>query len=484
MRLGTGRGCGTGRGRPCETGMVLLVVLVIFLVVAGSSTSFIWFMQQVQTRAGARYRASAALAVAEAGVHRALSVLESATPDTATPGRVWRPDAHSETVQVGVFEGRFTVSVSDGPGGSVLIVSVGQVGGVSRKVLARAHLASPALLAALFGASYVRFEQPPAAAILLPYAKPNPAQVGLRDHPWVHIAAGQGIWFATSDVSINDPSLKVDAGAGPLDAPNHLASITERPPPGPVRLLLARGAEITIGQQLQRVDLQQIRTNGIYLDGILLRSGDMPTSPIVDQAYYRSAAAANTANARVNAAAGRYLGSPFLMRKRDSLYSQDEFEQLLAFLETRRAPARLQGVVYVGGPVALSWGLQLQIADGALVVEGALDVGQGARLEVTHSAATRALPGVIVVDGGLTVTQHGQLKAHGLVYADETIEVSEGAQVDVVGSVVGRDPGLSFHNFGATILIRYDPAVLGTPGLLAPGGSAVVAWVSSWEDFP
>lgn len=474
----------TGRGRPCETGMVLLSVLVIFLIVTGSSMSFIWVMNQQQTRAGARYRAIAALAVAESGVHRALSVLESVTPDAASPGRTWRPDAYAETMQVGALEGRFTVSVSDGPGGSVLIASTGQVAGVTRKVLARAHLASPALLAALFGASYVRLEEPPAAAILLPFAGPNPDQVRSRDRPWVHIAAGQGIWFATTDVSINDPSLKLDAGVRSFDASNHLASVPDQPPPGPVRLLLARGAEITIGQALQRVDLQQLRTQGVYLDGVVLRSGDIPASPTVDRAYYRSAASANSANAHVNAAAGRYLGNPFLMLKPDSLYSQDEFKQLLAFLETQATPARLQGVVYVRGPVALSWSPQLQISDGALVVEGALDVGQGARLDVTHSAATRTLPGVIVLDGGLTITQRAGLTAHGLVYADETIEVSEGAHVYVIGSVVGRDPGLSFHNFGATILIRYDPAVLGTPGLLAPAGSTVIAWVSSWEDFP
>jgi hypothetical protein len=89
-----------------EAGLVLLGVLVILFVVAASSTSFVWFMDQQQTRAGARLRSAAALAAAEAGVHRALSVLETATPDGSPRGRTWRPEAHVEPFQVGSFDGR------------------------------------------------------------------------------------------------------------------------------------------------------------------------------------------------------------------------------------------------------------------------------------------------------------------------------------------------------------------------------------------
>ena len=32
--------------------------------------------------------------------------------------------------------------------------------------------------------------------------------------------------------------------------------------------------------------------------------------------------------------------------------------------------------------------------------------------------------------------------------------------------------------------ISYDPAVLGTPGLLTPDDAPVIAWVTAWEDLP
>jgi len=33
-------------------------------------------------------------------------------------------------------------------------------------------------------------------------------------------------------------------------------------------------------------------------------------------------------------------------------------------------------------------------------------------------------------------------------------------------------------------MIRYEPAVLGTPGLRVPEGVPVVAWVAASEDLP
>src|SRR3990170_7799580 len=163
--------------------MALLVVLVIMLAVASSSASFVWFMNQQQTRAGARYRAAAATAVAEAGVHKALSVLERVNPDGPSPVRTWRPGAYSEPVRAGALEGRFTVSMADEADGAILITSIGETGGLTRRLRARVYLASPALLVALYGASLVRFERPPASLVIVPYS------AGIGDRPWIHIAA-------------------------------------------------------------------------------------------------------------------------------------------------------------------------------------------------------------------------------------------------------------------------------------------------------
>jgi hypothetical protein len=70
------------------------------------------------------------------------------------------------------------------------------------------------------------------------------------------------------------------------------------------------------------------------------------------------------------------------------------------------------------------------------------------------------------------------------VYASRVFEATEGARVDVVGSVLGRDAGLSLRNHASTVVVRYDPAVLGTPGLRVADADPVIAWVSSWQELP
>ncbi len=462
-----------------EAGIALLAVLVILLVVAAWSTSFIWLMNQQQTRAGNRLRSAAALTVAEAGVHRALSILESMAPDGQASGRTWRPAAHTEILPSGLGEGRLTLSLNDRAGGAIVVTSTGEVAGAVHRLRARVYLASPALLTALYGTGVVRFASPPAAALIIPYG------AGIGDRPWIHVAAGQGIWFATTEISINDPGLTFDVGLGPMEAPDGRDGATRPARPGPVRLLLGRGAEVTLGPGGQRVDLQQLRVMGVHVEGVVIHSETLPPVPGVDGAYYQGLAAANIANAALNEAAGQYFGDAELIRKRDSLYTYEEFEQVRSFLRTQQQPAPLRGVVYVRGGVSLLEAQRLQIADGALVTEGTVHVVRGASMEIVHSAATRALPGLILLGtGGLVVSGESRLRVHGLVYANRAFDVSDGARVDIVGAVLGNDPRLSFRNFGASIVIRYDPAVLGTPGLHVPVDAPVVAWVAAWEEVP
>jgi hypothetical protein len=49
--------------------------------------------------------------------------------------------------------------------------------------------------------------------------------------------------------------------------------------------------------------------------------------------------------------------------------------------------------------------------------------------------------------------------------------------------MLSNDPGISFRNLGV-VVIRYDPAVLGTPGLDVADGAPVVAWVAAWQESP
>lgn len=470
----------TGTSRVIRGGEagVTRLVLVLLLAVTGASGAFVWFMNQQQTRADGRLRAAAAVAVAEAGVHKALAVLESVAPDGRSPGRRWRPSGYAERLNVGPLDGRFTISLTDGPSDAILVTSSGEVAGVQRRVRARVHLASSALLAALHGSGVVRFETPPATTFLLPYG------AGIGDRPWIQVAAENEIWFTTTAVSLNNRNVSTVVAPGPIDAPD-----AAPPRPDPVRLLTSRAGVVTLGTDHTKVDIRQLRNAGIHVEGVVLKSEAFPQPPDVDRAYFRRQASANTANAALNAAAGKHHRNSELVKKQDSLYSRAEFDKLQTYLRVGLTPPLFRGVVYVEGGVVLRDGERLEIVEGALVTDSTVHVSRRAVLQVTHTAATRTLPGIVVLDnGGITVTQGARLRAHGLVYTRRLFDVGPGAHVDVVGAVLSADRELSFRNFAAAVVIRYDPAVLGTPGLRTVMSSgtppAEVAWVAAWEELP
>jgi hypothetical protein len=179
------------------------------------------------------------------------------------------------------------------------------------------------------------------------------------------------------------------------------------------------------------------------------------------------------------------LGDGTLAAKRDSLYSVHEFEQIQTYLASDAGMARLRGLVHVAGGVAIGEGERLLIEDGSLITEGTVHIRPGAQLEVVHGPAARTLPGLLVAgSGALLVAPGARVRVHGLLYASRVIAVEQGARVDVVGAMAGHDQGLSLRVRAALVVVRYDPAVAGTPGLLTRGGDAVMAWVASWEELP
>lgn len=461
-----------------QAGAALLVVMLVMLAIAGSAAVFIWYMNQVQSRAGLRYRSAMALEAAEAGIYRALSVLEWQHLADESGGQRWRPAAYTETIQLGPRAGRFTIDFADDIDGAIIITSVGEVGGTSRRLRARVYMASPALLAAVYGTGVLRFGGPPASTLIVPYG------VGLKDRPWVHIAAGDGVVFASTSVSINDPSLAFALSPGPVDGPAGVNAMTGPPPSEPARILLSRRGDLSLHRGGQPVDVQQLQAMGLRLDEVAPRPDRVPGVPEVDAAYYAALAASNTANRTVNEQAGKYVGNGDLANKRDSLYTSDEFEQVQLYLAAGSGPSWLQGVIYVKGAVLLPEGQELRITDGALVLESAAFVSRGAFLEITHSAVSRRLPGLIVLgEGALAVNQDARVRIHGLVHVNRMISIDEGAQVDIVGAMLGNDGRVS-GNLAGTLTIRYDPAVLGTPGLRTPAGTPAVAWVAAWEELP
>ncbi len=461
-----------------QDGQLLLGVLVLILAVTASSVTFVWYMNQLQTRAGARYRAAAALNVADAGVHRALAALESQAPEGGLRGREWRPQGYQEAVQVGTLPGRFVLSMSEESRGARIITSAGEVGGVVRRIRVRAYLASPALLAALNGAGIVKIDAPPATTMLLPYGTVT------ANRAWVHMMAGRAVWFSTAGASLNDPEAHVAFSPGPVDAAAGLGKGTTKLPALPLRIVLPRDAILSVGGADQTADVTQLRAFGVSIQDIV-RAEVMPDPPAIDRGYYQSLAAANTANAAVNREAGLITGDHALEQRAGSDYSGGEFVHLLDHLAAEQYRPRLRGVIYVHGSVTLPEGAHVIIEDGALITESTVHLSRWAELSVVHSPATRTLPGLMVQDlGTLALAQESRLHAHGLVYVNRAIDVGEGAAFDVVGAVVGNNPGISFRAYAAAVIIRYDPAVLGTPGLLIPEQGPVVVWIASWEEVP
>lgn len=460
-----------------SSGQVLLGVLILALIITGSSVSFIWFMNQQQSRAGGRYRSLVALHVAEAGVHRAVGVLEYGTLDGRISGRDWRPTRYTETVQVGPWEATFTLSVDEEPDGTRIVTSLGEVAGVSRRIRARVRLTSPVLLAALAGPGYIKLDGPPSATFILPYG------TGAAILPWVHLMAGRAVWFSSSDVLINSSRVTLTTAPGPADAATARAGGWDSA--AAIRVRLARDAILSAGGPEHPVDASQLRAFGMPIQDVVAGSLSLPAFPEVDREALHALAAANRQNVAINSTAGRYAGDGALERKAGSDYTGAEFVRVLSYLAAERKPSPLRGVIYVHGTVMIPAGVHVEIAEGALITESTVHIGWAAGLTISHSAATRTLPGLVALDQGrLIVAPRGSLRAHGLVYANRAIEVGEGATFDVVGAVLGNDPGMSFRTSATLTVIRYDPAVLGTQGLLTPIIGPLVAWISSWEEVP
>lgn len=459
-----------------ESGHVLLAVLIMFMAISLSATSFIWFMNQQQTYAGRRYQDVAALYAAEGGIQRVLAALESASQDDG-PGRSWRPRDYAEPFESGPLKGRFTVSVEGNGDGSLVVTSEGVVGSATRRLQARVSLASPALLAALYGASVVQFERPTATVVILPYGRT------LTTERWVHVAAGEAIRFVDTGASAINAPVTFEVPVGPLEALDRTREGCRAGGLRPARLLLANDAELMVSKGLHRVDLQQLRAQGFHLDGHLIEVDRFPSPPQVDRNFYSSLAAANTANAEINRLAGQRANNRQLAQRRNSLYQPQEMIEILRYDASRRSPTTLRGLIYVAGGLELADGSRLAIVDGALVAERSIFIGEKAELTITHTPQMRTFPGLLVLDqGGLMLDEKAKLKAHGLVYVSRSLDIGQGAVVELVGALLAKDPMLSVRNDGGQILICYDQAVLGTPGLRVGADEPIIAWVSDWRE--
>jgi hypothetical protein len=440
-----------------ESGQALLSVLALFVILNVFAMAFVWLMNAEQRRVGQTYREMAALYLAEAGVEKTVWLLSQAAG--GGPGR----GAPTEGYEEPLGSGRFTVEHMSEEGATLTLAVRGEAGGVIRRVRLTARIAPAALGFAVLAGDVVALTRQ-ARTYVVPCAGPKAACRGLGDVAVssdllidrdAMLNAFDGRRLALREGSVPDYSV---FGLSSAWADPRLAEVL------PDLAVIGRDY-LTVGTGGQPLyDTGALRRDypGIHVRS--LRSAEASV-PGVDLERYRALAEANHGNQTLNQAAGDRVFDRSLRDKKDSHYTPDQFETLLAYMDTRRRQDRetlaLRGIVFVEGIVGVSRALSIQ--DGALVVRGTIIVMEHARLEVRHGPAASGLPGLIAFgDGGMIRLDAGSVTAvDGLVLASVGLEVRR-ASLEVSGAVA---TGQGFVNDGGLVVVRYSPRVLGTGGL-------------------
>lgn len=454
-----------------QEGQAMLMVMVVMLILQLIAWAFLSRVNAEQRFAGGSARSLAALYLAEAGVQRALQVLEEgANGDSPLP--------HEEALGPGTFT---IEALEQLPGGGLIgIVVRGEVAGAHRRLKVLTRVGPQALAYGLYGQGSVRFDGQ-ARTYLLPFRAGGggcrctgdlAAGVEVRfDSPRAALNAFRGMRLLLRDGEIADHAL-----LGPLET----AGATDRVP-GLVDVVLVGKARLVSGISHRPVGLEELRRQVAELGIRRLRARAALTAPSIDVNHYRALAEANTANASINSVAGEAAASQDLRTKAHSRYSVEEFEAILDYLQDTfrdRPRPSFQGTIFVEGDVFLEEGARLTIVDGALVAAGDIVVGEGARLEVRHGQAARALPGMIAWGmATIQIEEKAVAIVDGLVLTDGDVEV-HGGVLDVIGAVAAKN----FFTKDGTVVVRYDSGVLATMGLRRTGKG--LAELVSWQELP
>ncbi len=458
-----------------EKGQALIPVLGLLGVLTVVAWAFVSWMNTEQRLAGDAYRRTAALYLAEGGMEKAVWYLTHQAPD-GSGGGTWRPVNYEEVLGAG----RFVIEEIKEDPASVLAITVrGETATVVRRIRRVVRIAPRALGFGLFGGDVVFAGN--ARTYVVPHYDRH-----IRQRLGDAGAFGE-VWFERS-VQFNDlDGQTVQLRDGP--APDYaLFEILNWPVPSDhlrevlADLVLVGEAGLIVGNKewpLRELSGLAIEAPGVHARA--LRRDAEVSMPSVDLEIYRGLARENAANAALNETVGERALDRILSKKRDSLYTQEQFERILGYFEGRRREGvepRLTGLVFVEGMVRITQ--ELRIEEGALVVYGSLNVTEKARLEVRHGLISAALPGVVVSgDGGMIrLGRDSVLIADGLVFASIGIEVSS-ARMDVKGAVLARQ---GFLNDNGLVIIRYAPDVLRAAGVSRT--DHVLLRPLSWQELP
>lgn len=445
-----------------QRGYTLVAVLVLSLVLNMLALAFVSLMNADQRHAGNAHRAAAALYLAEAGAEKALWNLARGGSEEAHNGNE-SLEGYREQLGSG---GLVIEKIEEHPPGTVAITVQGEVGGVVRRIRHTVRLAPKALGFGLYAGRTAALARQ-ARLYVVPLLPQQEACARLGDnavasHLWVEQGVGlntlDGQPVASREGSIPDYT---------LFGLSSLIGVVFKEREILPDLVTAAGGPLVYGlDKYPLYDLGDLRRKYPAV-AFRARRDEEVVMPRVDMEWYRSMARENYANSVINKAAGEHVRDRALVEKRESLYTQKQFEQILGYMDAQnrsRPPGTalgLAGLVFVDGAVEIVRGLRID--DGGLVVMGIVRVGEQARLEVRHGPAAVGLPGLIASgDGGRIRLEPGaSVVVDGLVLANTSLEIFKGT-LDVSGAVLAEQ---GFVNDGGLAVIRYHPDVLGTMGL-------------------
>ncbi len=449
--------------RQRHEGHAIVMVLVVMLVVQLTAWGFLTWVNTEQRLAGGTTRSLAAFYLAEAGLQKALWMLEEGRLTAAVPEGRFAP--REEAMGAGTFA---VDEFEYLPDSLLSIVVRGDVGGARRRLKGLVRVGPQPLAYGVYARGSIVFDGSARTYVLSSRsARPGCRRAG-------DLATGGEIRFESPSVALNSfrgVGLPLREGIIPDRA--LLGSGGRDPALGLIDVVLAGRAELRSGKSRTLVDLAELRQQVGELGIRRVRVREAIPAPSIAMDRYRGLAEANTANAPLNTAAGWASARASLRAKVHSRYSEEDFEAILAYL--RDQPSRsLRGLVFVEGDVEMVEGTSLIIQDGSLVVAGDIGLKGGARLEVRHGPNTRALPGIIAGgDAIIEIAREAAMIVDGLLLAGSRVDVL-GGTLDVIGAVATG----SLVNKDGTIAVRYDPEVLVTVGLrrTAKGAAELVSW--------
>lgn len=445
-----------------QEGLSLVAVLVLMVILTMLAGAFVWQMNRDQGQVGRAQRATSALYLAEAGAEKALWHL-SQGGSVAPPTNKGSLEGYQEEQG----QGRFVIErIVETPEGAFEIVVRGEVGEVVRRIRVTARLVPKALGFGLYAGDVAALMHQ-ARLYVIPFLQARKPSERFGD-----VAVARWLWVEDRTSLNHLDGQKVPLREGPvydyaLFGLSSSMGVAFREREILPDLVATADAPLAYGRDRDPLyDLSALRFKYPAVHVRALRSEPV-TMPRVDLERYRTLARENRENAALNRAVGERMRDRDLADKKDSLYTQQQFERMLWHLDTEnRGRARgkefgLAGVVFVEGIVTIRG--SLRIDEGALVVRGIIGVMERARLEVRHGPSTTALPGVIAFgDGGrIRLAQEAAVVVDGIVLAGTGLEVVR-ASLDVSGAIL---TGQGLLNDGGLVVVRYNPGVLTTIGL-------------------